>query len=39
MFIEFIHEVRSATRLHIEKRGKFLKFIKYLKGVGLNGGV
>jgi len=35
LFIEFIHEVRSATRLR--ERGKSLQFVKGLKGARLNG--
>jgi len=36
LFIEFIHKVRSTTRLPVENA---LKFAKDLKGVRLNGGV
>ena len=39
LFIEFIHEVRSATRLPIERTWKSLQFVKDLKGARLNGGV
>jgi len=40
LFVEFMHEVRSATRLPIERTWKvFKKFIKDLKGARLNGGV
>jgi len=37
LFIEFMHEVRSATRLPIESTRKFFKFIKDLKGVRESG--
>jgi len=39
LFIEFIHEVRSATGSPLRERGKSLEFVKVLKGVRLNGGV
>jgi len=39
LFIEFTHEVRSATRLPLRECGKSLKFIKDFKGFRLNGGV
>ena len=37
LFIEFIHEVRSATRSPLRERGKSLQFVKDLKGASLNG--
>jgi len=39
LFIEFMHEVRSATRLPIERTGEVFQFVKDLKGPRLNGGV
>jgi len=39
LFIEFIQEVRSATRLPIERTWKVLQFVKDLEGARLNGGV
>jgi len=39
LYIEFMYEVRNATRLSIERTWKSLKFIKDLKGFTLNGGV
>jgi len=40
LFVEFTHEVRSATGLLIERTQKvFKKFIKVLKGAKLNRGV
>jgi len=36
LFIEFVHEVRSATRLPLRERRKSLKFIKDLRSAGLN---
>ena len=42
LFIEFMHEVRRATRLPIERTlrecRKSLKFIKNFKGARLNAG-
>jgi len=39
LFLKFIHEVRSTTLLPIKRTPEVFKFIKDLKGVGLNGGV
>jgi len=39
LFIEFMHEVRSATRLPIERTQKVFKFIKDFKRTRLNAGV
>jgi len=39
LFIEFIHKVRSATRLPLREHWKSLQFVKDLKGARLNGGV
>jgi len=39
LFIEFKHEVRSATRLAIERTQESLNFIKDFKRARLNAGV
>jgi len=41
LFIKFIHEVRNATRLPIERTEnvKSLQLVEDLKGARLNGGV
>jgi len=39
LFIEFMHEVRSATRLPLRECRKSLKFIKDFQRARLNAGV